>query len=625
MLGVLERRGSISIRPDSNELIREASSLLSQGRTGEAELVALRALTDSPESTDARALVATARMRRGDSEGARAVCLDGLAIDPASRNCLSLLATIAWNSGDMAGAKDRLEELIRHHPRDARALNNLGMCLASQGDDASAAETFERAIAIEPNIAMFHFNLANSLHNLDRPHEAIQGHRRAVALDPGLMESWLTLGTLLVVVRDDTGAAQAFRRAFELEPDSPRGLVAGARAEIYADSDLKVAQGRLLEALRIQPDLVAAHALLGHVYQKAGELGKAQHHLRIAIEADPANPAPYADLVLAKRVDEGDIELIDRMIAFERESWDANTKRMLSYGLGKAFDDLGRYEEAMRYFDQAHDVERERFGRRFDRKQYSEEIDFWIRCFPGERPETPASPSRRPIFIVGRMRSGTTLAEQVLSAHPDVAGAGELDFWIKHAREAVLNGEVHGSSCGALIEAYEELLAKIDPDRPHVTDKQPANYRFLGLINALFPEAKIVHCRRHPIDNCLSIYMQTFLTPPHYAHDKSDLVYAYREYQRLMRHWSATLPAGAIFDLDYSRMVNEPEATIRELLSFCGLSWSEVCLRPEANLRPVLTASNWQVRQPIYKTSVARWKNYEPWLGPLADLANDEP
>jgi tetratricopeptide (TPR) repeat protein len=465
--------------------------------------------------------------------------------------------------------------------------------------------------------------LANSLHNLDRPREAIQQYRAALDLDPRLIDSWLSLGSLLVVVGDHSEAAQAFRRAFSLEPGTPRGLVAAARAEIYGDSDLKVAEEHLVMALRSDPDHQAAHALLGYVYQKAGELGMAQQHLRIAIESDPANPAPYADLVLAKRVDGSDLDLITRMVSFEQEATDANAGRLLSYALGKAFDDLGRFEEAMRYFDRAHEIERDRFGRRFDRRQYVEEIDRWIHLFPegaSDARQLPASASRRPIFIVGRMRSGTTLVEQVLSAHPDVAAGGELDFWLKHSGEAIWNGQLHRSSCEALIEAYETLLLRIDSGRPHVTDKQPANYRFLGLINALFPNARIVHCHRHPIDNCLSIYMQSFLTPPAYAHDKSDLVFAYREYQRLMRHWVETLPSGAIFDLDYDRMVTDPEATIRDLLAFCGLAWNDACLRPESNVRPVLTASHWQVRQPIYKTSTGRWRNYEPWLGPLRDL-----
>jgi hypothetical protein len=170
---------------------------------------------------------------------------------------------------------------------------------------------------------------------------------------------------------------------------------------------------------------------------------------------------------------------------------------------------------------------------------------------------------------------------------------------------------------------YRSLLTQISPTARRVTDKSPHNYHFLGLIHAVFPRARIIHCRRHPVDTCLSIYFQDFARKMDFAYDRNDLVAAYRQYVKLLAHWRGVLPADRFLEIQYEDLVADREAVTHKMIAFCGLDWNDACLHSEQNRRSVRTASVWQARQPIYRTSVARWRHYAPWLGSLVELLSD--
>jgi hypothetical protein len=239
-----------------------------------------------------------------------------------------------------------------------------------------------------------------------------------------------------------------------------------------------------------------------------------------------------------------------------------------------------------------------------------------------------ANDSELPVFIVGMPRSGTTLAEQILASHPAVFGAGEPTFWMEaaaaYARE--VNG---GGSARALLPTlaagYLRLLRGLSADALRVVDKLPANFMNLGLMCAALPNARIIHMHRHPIDTCLSVYFQNFPRGHTYANDLEDLAHHYREYRRVMAHWRRVLPAGAILDVPYEGLVEDPEAWSRTMLNFIGLPWNPRCLDFEQTRRIVLTLSKWQVRQKISKASAGRWRRYEKFLGPLRDLEAGAP
>jgi hypothetical protein len=242
------------------------------------------------------------------------------------------------------------------------------------------------------------------------------------------------------------------------------------------------------------------------------------------------------------------------------------------------------------------------------------------------QPRIDADPSERPVFIVGMIRSGTTLAEQILASHRAVFGAGELMFWNSAAagyHPAAPGGALEARALSDLASQYLRLLKTLAADALRAVDKMPGNFLHLGLIHAALPHARIIHMRRHPIDTCLSIYFQHFESFHAYATDLEDLAHYYTEYLRLMTHWRSNLPPGTILDVPYEGLVGDQEAWSRRMLEFIGLPWDPQCIDFHRTERTVITASKWQVRQKLSNSSVNRWRNYEKFIGPLRGLAQD--
>jgi hypothetical protein len=241
--------------------------------------------------------------------------------------------------------------------------------------------------------------------------------------------------------------------------------------------------------------------------------------------------------------------------------------------------------------------------------------------------------SRRPVFIVGMLRSGTSLAEQILASHPAVFGAGELTFWssaFSAYQASALDAAKSDSVLPQLAGEYLQLLQRLSGAALRVVDKMPTNFPYLGLIHAALPNARIIHLRRNPADTCFSIYFQHFEATVSYANDLEDLAHYYTQYLRVMAHWRSTLPPHVILEVPYEGLVADQESWSRRMLEFIGLPWDARCLAFHKTNRTVITASKWQVRQAITSSSVERWRNYKQFLGPLrrlmeSDAANGAP
>ena len=260
----------------------------------------------------------------------------------------------------------------------------------------------------------------------------------------------------------------------------------------------------------------------------------------------------------------------------------------------------------------------------FDPAGFERLVDRLIARFTREFFEASASlgeDDETPVLVLGMPRSGTTLVERFLSSHPAVGAGGELVFWNERA-PSVVDAPDEGLVRAApkTRRDYLAVLRGIGPRALRVTDKMPFNFLWIGLIRALFPRARFVHCRRQPVDTCLSIYQTQFAAPLGFASTRGDLVSYFRQYERLMDHWRSVLPADRLLEVAYEDATRDPEGTARALVRFCGLPWDEACLRPERNAGAVKTANKWEARQPVYRTSVDRWRRYEPWLGELRSL-----
>lgn len=583
-----------------------------------------------PNDHEAVIFIGIVLSRQGKHEEAIPLLNQAAARSPCSFEAHYWLATALRRSGRSAEAVAPARNAVNVHPRDPQAKQLLGLCLLEVQDWPAAAIQLEQAAKLAPEVASTHFSLGCVYEEIGRLDEASRCFRRTITLNPAHVQALCRLGQSLIQDLDYPSALDLAERALAVEPDSPAGhtLMAGALA------GLNRAEGAHRHALRVvelEPSKAGSLVLLGSTLQSLGEMEEAEASFSCAITMDSRESYAYYGLVRAHKVQEDDRPLVEKMEdVLSDPSLPRQRHRDLEYALGKAYSDLCEYQESMRHYDEANGLTHElRFGDQgFDRKLCTAETDFAIRVFGKEfvKERGDAPPGPVPIFIVGMMRSGTTLVEQILSCHPSVGAGGEQRFWMdKRSKVMDAPGDrVNRQRLQKAAEAHIRLLAEAAPGKECVVNKMPGNYLHLGLMFAALPHAPIIHVRRRPIDTCLSIWMTYNSTAVAFANVKSDLVFAYREYQRLMAHWREVLPPEAMLEIDYEDLVSDPEPITRQMVAFSGLEWDDRCLRPEDNTRVVTTPSNWQVRQPIYKSAVNRWRPYEPWLGELAELL-DEP
>ena len=527
-------------------------------------------------------------------------------------------------AGRLAESVAPLQQAIRIDSGNAAAHHDLGVTLFNCNRLAEAAASLRSAATLKPDFAHAHFMLGIVAQGLGQDDLAIAGFRRATALSPKLTAAHDYLGDLLLARGETAEAARCYRRAAACAPETTQGRLGEAKAFV-ADADPAGAEARLRRALALDPKSDDAHRLLGQILSEVGRFAEASAHFEEAIALTPhLQEASYLGLVGCKRMGEADRPLIARMTAaLENRDLAAPQRVKLHFALGKALDDCGEYAEAMRHFDRGNRI-RAGFVK-FHRPRLQALVDRLIaRCTRDyfDRNAAIGADDETPVMIVGMPRSGTTLVEQIVSNHTLGGAGGELLFWATHgpAWYQDTGEEVTTERASRLAADYLALLHRLAPGAGRVIDKMPMNFLWIGLIRTVFPRARIIHCRRSPVDTCLSIYTQNFTSLPSYASNRGDLVFCYRQYQRLMAHWREVLPATSFLEVDYETLVADAEAGARRLIAFCGLDWEDACLRPEQNHRRISTASSWQARQPIYRTSVERWRRYEPWLGELRDL-----
>ncbi len=514
--------------------------------------------------------------------------------------------------------------LISADEQNMQALAQAAKAHWEAGRYADAAILFSQIALLRPSSAEAHYDLGRSLLRCGRLAEAIASLERAVELRPGFVEALGQSAYALEGWGKEPEALFVYRRLSRLADNSLDRLYYSAKA-LTMEGKLDEAEETLRRMLVLAPDHAGTRSILGSLLLDRGRFEEAEAELTKAIDA---LPGAFHKLTGVRRMTEAHRPLIERMRSLvDGPGVDRDSRVDVEFGLGKAYDDLGDYAEAIRHYDTANRLRAT--SSRFDRAARARQYDSLIARSTREALERAARSLGRsarhgdelPVFIVGMPRSGTTLLEQILSSHPAVAAAGELPFW----RARVLDWSASKSSpdAAALAKAaddYLALLRGVGPEELRVTDKAPRNFEFMGLIRVAFPDARIIHCRRHPVDTCLSIFFTNFWEGQDYSWDRGDLVFQYRQYERLMDHWRKVLPDDRFTEVQYEALVTDREAETRRLISFIGLDWDDACLAPERNERAVRTASVWQARQPVYKWSVERWRRYEAWLGELQEL-----
>lgn len=498
-----------------------------------------------------------------------------------------------------------------------------------RADYAEAVVRLQEVLSADAGHVIALCNLGDALCFLGRYPEAERAYRRAAQVAPKRADAHLKLGSVLHSRGDFTGAETALRRAVKLEPRSPNPLCALGHTltALHRTDDAKIC---FEKALRLKPRSTAALCGLARLATMDGQFGDAEALLRRALEFDPDCIEAHTWLVQQRRMTPADQEWLAHARHLLTRPLSPMEESGLHFAMGKYFDDIGDYASAFEAFRKAND-ERKKVSMRYDRAARTAWVDDVVRHYTAERVATPldgASDSRRPVFIVGMMRSGTTLLEQIIASHPRATGAGELQFWgvLEYKHQDWVRGRAPDPGVGAkLAQSYLEELARHSSDAARVVDKTPANVDYLGFIHRVLPNARFIYMQRDPVDTCLSCYFQNFINAASFAMDLQDLCHYYREHHRLVAHWRSVLPKETFLEVPYERLVADPEASSRRVLEFLGLEWDPKVLEFYKTERSVLTASHWQVRQKMYSSSVGRSKHYQKYIGPLSKLRGLSP
>ena len=582
-----------------------------------------------PEDPVAHLNLGNALGRAGRLEEARQSYGRALALKPEFAEAHNNLGDVHLELGCLDQAVGCCRRALRIKPDFAEAHQNLGKAFARLGRFDEAIESCRRSIELKPAFAEAHNSLGNALAKLARPDEAIASFRRALSIRPDFVEALVNLaGSLRSLGRLDEAIA-GYRRALAIKPD-----FIAAHTELGTALRLQRRSAESEEscrhALAIDSNSAAALTVLAELRADTGRFAEAQKLYERVISIEPESPDAWAGIAHLRRMTQGDRAWLDAAQRLAGQDLPVRAELVLRYAIGKYFDDVRDFDSAFVQYRRANELDK-RCGPGHDREALTRHVDLIIRCHDRawfRRAAPFADPSPRPVFIVGMLRSGTTLAEQILASHPNVFGAGELTFWGSRAAAPITNAsarhapqiEIDAAELAHWRHDYLGVLETLSPGAERVVNKWPTNFLFLGLIHAALPQARIIHMRRNPIDTCLSIYFQHFEASNTYANDLEDLAHYYREYRRLMRHWRMVLAPGALLEVCYEDLVADVEACGRKMLDFLAQPWDPRCLEFDRTSRPVVTASRWQVRQKIGSASVERWRHYEKFVESLKPL-----
>jgi tetratricopeptide (TPR) repeat protein len=551
------------------------------------------------------------------------------AIAPDHAVSIHNLGLVLFQRGNLDEAISMYRRAVAIASNYHEAYNDLGVALEIQGRLDDAYEAYNHAIALKPDYAAAYNNLGDVLRKGQRLAEAEGMYEIAARLDPGNVLAHINLGTALWGQRRTLEAEEAFTKAVRINPNHPDAHYNLGR--FLADQGrLQDSEVAFRQALFLRPDFAEAYDELGIVLGFLGRMHEAEDAIRHAIWLKPTLTRAYWDLAAHHKYDSTDHEDVGNIRQqLQSTSLKEADAMNLHYALGKIYDDCKEYDKAFSHIDHANRIRRRTTS--FDREGFSGFVSRMIAAFDSKAfspDHTLEESSRIPVFIVGMPRSGTTLVEQIIDSHPDAWGIGEstamrdvVDRLTDSAAGVQAYPECVKSldreTAGVLARNYQRAAYRdVDERAVRVTDKTPSNFLHLGLIALLFPHARIVHCCRSPLDTCLSIFFHNFSGVTEAAYDLSDIGFYYIQYRRLMTHWQRNLPLKMI-EVQYESLVSDFTFESHRLVEFLDLDWDFRCATFYLNPRGVATSSSWQVRQPIFSTSVQRWRNYSKHLGPL--------
>ena len=539
---------------------------------------------------------------------------------------LHFLGVLRHQQGRNLESKKLIRRALNIVPGDMMAMSNLGTTYSALKQYDEAVKLFSKVLASQPNNFQILTNRGNAYQALGRHSNAIDDYRKALALNPRIFEAARNLGQSLYATGQNSDAESVFKSCVELAPQYAPAYL--SLANFYRENkQLNAAKINYEKALEFAPSNPDIHCDYAITIRDLGELSKAADNFKKAVELNPQLGRAwrgYAGLMTFETL--ADIKPMQEALKI---TGDKNAQLHFHFALGKAMEDMGRFEEAFTHFGSANRLQagfghyRVRHDLAFLENLKSEMSG---KAFEANSGKGPAS--NRPIFVLGMPRSGTSLVEQILASHSQVFGAGELDDMAKEINRVLppvddldYTQSLNSADPTVFRDIGMAYLAALDSrfgaEADYIVDKMPMNFLHIGIIALALPHAKIIHCKRDPMDNCLSIYKNHLPAKGHgYAVKLSSLGKYYKGYEQLMEHWKACL-GDRLYDIQYEKLATHPEAETKALLQACGLDFEAACLSPHETKRIVSTLSAAQVRQPIYKKSIGGWKNYADQLEPL--------
>ena len=476
-----------------------------------------------------------------------------------------------------------------------------------------------------PDKLYYYARLAGLLHGLGQTDAAIGHYQRLLKRQPGHAVAYFNVALLYKKGKRYSDALSAYEEAIKHGIDDVQEVYSNLGV-LYSEMRQREKAREMYErAINVDPTYVPALFNLAGLFEEAGERQQAMEFYERILSNNPGHWDSLARLAHARKLTAADADMVDSLShATEDAKDDPMAREGLYFALGKAMDDLGRYEEAFAAYRTGNEMGKLR-NRPYERSIVEQTFGRIIELFVPEwlQRVTTAS-TATPVFICGMFRSGSTLVEQMLAGHPSITAGGELDYlpWLVAERLAPYPDGVISATREKLDELGGEYLSRLREqfsDTICITDKRPDNFLHLGLIKVLFPCARIVYTRRNPVDNCLSVYFQQLGGNLSYATDLEDTAHYYRQHELLMAHWSSCF-AESIFTVEYDELVNSPAPVLRQLLHFLGLEWDDRCLTFHETDSLVKTASVWQVRNEIHTDSSGRRRNYTPFVQDIQAL-----
>ena len=609
-----------------NNSIQQGIQLIQNHRLEDADKYFRKILKKYPKQPDALHLLGVVCAQLGKKSKAVKLITKAIKFNPTAGIYHRNLGLILSETGNKNKAIFCLKKAILLDDKDAQSHNDLGVLYSSSGRVDDAIKEFQHSVDKDPRNFLAYTNLGDHLLLIGDVKLSVDSFKSAIQLNPRFADAYNGLGNAYRLLGKWDEAAALYRQAIEIDPQH-KDAYNGLGNALRETGEIKKAVSMYMRAIEIDPNNDVAYNNLGNSLSDQGDINGAIAAYYKSIEINPEYAEAYRHLANVKKYaeDDPDIRLIESL--YMKNGVSDEQRMHLCFALGKIYEDIGEYYRSMDFIQNGNQLKRSLIDYSKSEEQFlfDEIIEtFSKRLF--SHYDDSGCLNDTPIFILGMPRSGTSLVEQIIASHPLVYGGGELNNLPK--LEKNICSDLADSSYPRCVESldmsviynigeeYIDSIRKNTMIERFVTDKMPLNFLRIGLIKLILPNAKIIHCMRDPMDNCLSIYKNYFPRSYKWSYDMSELGGYYKSYLKIMEHWRDVLPE-CFYDVSYERLVSDQYEETKKMLDYCDLQWSDSCLSFHKTKRVVGTASNAQVRNPIYNDSVNLWRKYEKELEPL--------